>query len=139
LHSERYSSITGRYNSDSYSYNNEARSFTRTPSMVIQGGNGFIELEVYDKNTSKMYYRGIINFDVTTGHASATVATDLIKKMAGSSIKLIKQEDNKMIIQVINVSKSYLVFKINRASRDVFAYLDFSLDELTENVITTIS
>lgn len=47
--------------------------------MAIQGENNFFELEIYDKNTSNMYYKGIISFDIRNGHSVITEDVNLIR------------------------------------------------------------
>lgn len=139
LTSEYWKTSSNKYSSDTYIYNREASSFSKTPTMVIQGNTGFFELEVYDKNTSNMYYRGIITYDIRTGHSTITESANIVKKLEGATINFIKIEDNKMLVQVTDVAKTHLVFRLNNTSRDAFAYKINSYNDVSTNIIYTIS
>lgn len=139
LYSQYYKTSTNKYSSDTYRYGNNATSISKIPTLVIQGDKGFFELEIFDKNATNLYYKGIITFDIRTGSASVLEKTNLIKNMEGATINFIKQKDNKLLIQLINSAKDSLVFKINNASKNVFAYKNNSFDLISENIIYSIS
>ena len=135
---------TQTFASGGYSYANDSVvnfGDGSTPTLIVQGDRGTFELEIYDKASWRgtLCYKGLFSFDVRDEHSSIVEEATYIKKMNNGVINFIKQENGRIIIQFIRSSiQSDFIFKINNASRTIWAFTDRHYNQIESDIIYTI-
>lgn len=123
---------------DNYTYNYKTENYQNYPTMIIENlERGVIELQI-DSNTmdSGLLYRGIISFNITTSYFS--VISEIYKRLSGVTINFIADND-RLLIQLVNQNNKSLNFKINSLTRDGFVYISKNNEQITENIIGSIT
>lgn len=130
------------YNTDAsydiYTYNYKTENYQNYPTMIIENlERGVIELQI-DSNTvdSGLLYRGIISFNITTSYFS--VISELYKRLSGVTINFIA-DNGKLLIQLVNQNNKSLNFRVNSLTRDGFVYISKNNEQITENIIGSIT